>query len=64
MDILNRIRSFRSRLQLKQRDLYKDLSSHDGERIAAADFEWSELDHKIRAIESLLSTFRFPFRTG
>lgn len=64
IELLSRMRALRSRLQLKQRNLYKDLSSHDGERIAAADYEWSELDHKIRAIESLLSTFRFVFRTG
>lgn len=61
LDILSRLRALRSRLQLKQRNLYKDL---DGADLAAADYEWSELEHKIRAIESLLSTFRFVFRTG
>lgn len=61
-EVLQRLAGLRAIYLVCQDRVYEDqAASHD--EMAMADQEWSELDEKIAAIESLLSRFRYPFRT-
>jgi hypothetical protein len=55
--ILRQLVSFQASLQLRQDAVYEEPSGSHSD-LAMADMEWSDLDEKIAAIESLLSKFR------
>lgn len=61
-DILKQLASFRATLLLRQDRVYEEEAGSHSD-MALQDTEWSELDEKIAAVESLLSSFRYPFRT-
>lgn len=60
-DTMDRLRSLRSQLQLKQDSLYMGLTAT--EDIQAADEIYEDYDHKIRAIENCMLAFGAIFRT-
>lgn len=60
-DLMNRLRTFRAELQMKQDELYKSVTTT--EQVAHADTKHKELTDKISAIESLLLACRSFFRT-
>jgi hypothetical protein len=61
-DLMDRLSSLRSQLQLRQDEVYsQDARSHD--EMAMHDTEWEELDRKIDAIEQVLSAFGVLYRT-
>lgn len=55
--VLRQLASFQAALQLRQDAVYEEPSASHSD-LAMADMEWSDLDEKIAAIESLLSRFR------
>lgn len=61
-DVLKSLARLRATYRLRQDKVYEEEATRHDE-MAMADQEWSELDEKIAAIESLLSRFRYPFRT-
>lgn len=60
-DLMDRLRHYRSELQLRQDGLYRGCET--AEQIAAADEEHNELSRKISAIEQCMSVFGAIFRT-
>lgn len=61
-DVLKQLASLRAALLIRQDRLYEEEAGSHSD-MALQDTEWSELDEKIAAVESLLSRFRYPFRT-
>lgn len=60
-DLMNRLRTYRSELQLKQDELYKGVTTD--EQLAAANEQYEEMSRKIHAIENLMVTCGAIFRT-
>ena len=60
-DLMDRLRSFRSELQLQQDGLYRDAKTQD--EVKALNKQYEELSDKIHSIEVVLSTFGAIFRT-
>lgn len=60
-DLMDRLRTYRSELQLKQDDLYKGATTE--EEVALLNDEYEKLSSKIHAIENLMLTCGAIFRT-
>lgn len=60
-DLMDRLRTYRAELQIKQDGLYKDVMTD--EQLAAANEQYEEMSAKIHAIENLMVTCGAIFRT-